>query len=201
MAFIPVPNCASIVVPYTIGAITMENVFGYRIDGPLDATDVENAGAALAAAYNHLLPAQGTTLEYQDMVMTDEQTETGAQLLYTGMTGTNGTDSSNLLPYQTAGLISWSTDTRGRSYRGRTYLGGFCEAASDGRDVNPTLVGYFDDFAGELIDEGNFVVISRFSGVDPDTHKPIPRDEGVISLITGHTSHPLWRTQRGRATR
>lgn len=201
MAFIPVPGTATVVVPIAIGAITIENVFGYKYSGSFDSSDAAAAGATLAAAYNHLLPAQSTTITYGDMVVTDQASSTGSQFFYTGMTGTHGSDSSNLLPYQTAGLISWTTDTRGRSYRGRTYLGGFCEAASDGRDVNPTLVGYFDDFAGELEADGNFCVISRYELNPTPPPATIPRTTGVASVITGHTSHPLWRTQRGRATR
>jgi len=134
------------------------------------------------------------------VVVTDESVVTGAQFTATTFGTGAGTATTGLLPYQTAALISWSTDIRGRSFRGRTYLGGFCEDFSDGRDVSGTLLTALGLFRDDVVGDGDFAVISRFSGVDPDTHLPIPRAEGLVTPITSGVVHPLWRTQRRRAT-
>jgi len=152
-------------------------------------------------AWTELLGGLSDSWDGVSCVVTDLTTATSPQFTATTFTPLAGTDSTNDLPWQTAALVSWTTGTRGRSYRGRTYLGGFCEDQSDGRDIGATLIAAIEDWRDIILADGNFGVISRYSGVDPDTHLPIPRDEGIISTFTDGTVHPLWRTQRRRATR
>lgn len=201
MPFIPVPDALEVVAQYSIGSIIMQNVFGYAFAGTLDQAQADIIGSVLSTAYGELLGAQKTTVTYDSVTVTDLNTETGAQFIATTFGSGAGTDTAELLPFQSAALISWATGTRGRSFRGRTYIGGFCEDHSSGRDLSTDLKNALADFVTDVLDDGNFAVISRYSGVDPDTGKPIPRAEGIVTPFTSGTVHPLWRTQRRRATR
>ncbi len=201
MPFIPVPDALEVVAQYSIGSIIFQNVFGYAYSSALDQTKTDAIGTVLSAAYGELLGAQKTTVTYDSVVVTELATETGAQFTATTFGSGAGTDTAELLPFQTAALISWGTSTRGRSFRGRTYIGGFCEDQSSGRDIAADLLEALTDFTEHVLGDAGFAVVSRFSGVDPDTGKPIPRAEGLVTPFSFATVHPLWRTQRRRATR
>lgn len=201
MPFIPIPGGYSVVVQYHVGSIIFQNVFGYADNAALTQTKTDLIGGVLATAYGHLLGAQKTTVAYDSCTVTDESVVTGAQFLAGTFNPGPGTDTGELLPYQTAALVSWATGTRGRSFRGRTYLAGFCEDFSSGRDVSGTLITAITAFKNAILADGGFAVLSRYSGVDPTTHQPIPRSSGLATPFTSATVHPLWRTQRRRATR
>lgn len=201
MPFIPVPEAWEVVVRNTLGSIDVVNVFGYHSTDTLDQAAADAVGTVLNNAWEDLLGFLSTGFTMGTVTVTDLSEVTGAQFVATTYGGDDGTDATGALPFQVAALISWRTNTRGRSFRGRTYMGGFCEDFSTGRDVSPDLVTALNGFAGAILADGGFSVISRFSGVDPDTHQPIPRDEGLVTEFTDFTTHPLWRTQRGRATR
>lgn len=200
MAFIPVEDAAEAVVTYHVGAITFQNVFGYNITPPLTSVAAAHIASVLVDAYSELLGAQKTTVEYDSCVVTDVSSITGPQFSPSFVVGP-GTDTAELLPYQSAALISWSTDTRGRSYRGRTYLTGFCEDHSSGRDLSTDLKNALGEFADLIVGDGDFCVLSRYELNPTPPPSSIPRTLGIATPITGSTVHPLWRTQRRRATR
>jgi len=201
MPFVAVPDTYEVVIEGHRDAIIIQNVFGWGSPDTLDQAKADTIGTIFAAAYGELLGATSDSFHWDTCTVTDIATETGAQFIATTFDDLVGTSSANPLPYQTAGLVSWKTNTRGRSYRGRTYLGLFTEAFSDGRTVASGLVDAMDDFATDLITPAEGIsVISRYF-VDPDTHVLTPRDPGFSTRVTDHVSHPLWRTQRRRATR
>jgi hypothetical protein len=49
--------------------------------------------------------------------------------------------------------------------------------------VNDYIAAYGLILTGALADDGVWSVVSRFSGVDPDTKKPIPRTTAVVTPI------------------
>ncbi len=201
MAFIPVTDAAEVDVNFHIGSIAMQNTFGYQISGALTQATTDLAGEAIADAYNHLTGFLGTGVVFDSVVLTDLNSVGAPQYVSAAALPDTGTDANGLLPYQTAALVSWSTAGRGRSYRGRSYLAGFCEDFSTGRDVAAGLITALGLWAGELLNDGNFGVISRFELNPTPPPATIPRAPGFITQLTNYTVHPLWRTQRRRATR
>lgn len=201
MAFIPVTDGLEVVVQgdLTDGGHVI-NVFGYNTTDTLDQTLADHIGSTLHVCYDNIAAALSVSLTYLTCTVRDLREETGPEFEATTFGPITGTDTANLLPYQTAALISWKTNTRGRSFRGRTYLFGFCEDQSNGKFIATDLQDALAVFAEDLVGEGNFAVISRFSGVDPVTHRPIPRSEGIATKITSSSVHDTWRTQRRRAT-
>ena len=207
MAFQPVPDSASIVIE------------GEMADGVtwVQSYNLQNAGGVvvdqtqadlIAANYNTSLIGNdvddllSTTWHALSLTFTDLSTEFGAQ--YTAdLTGCDGLATGNPLPNGAAALISWRTNTRSRNARGRTYFGGFTEADSLGNGLSATLVSNLQDWASQWINDlesyaDNMVVVSRYEGVDPVTHKPIPRAEGLTFPITTALVHPSWKSQRRR---
>jgi len=201
MPFIPVDEGLEIVVQGHRDSVIIQNVFGWKTTDDLDQALADTIGDLLSGAYTELLGATSDSFHWDTVTVTDVRTVDGPQFVATTFDDLQGTDSANPLPYQTAGLISWSTNTRGRSFRGRTYLGLFCEDHSDGRNLSTDLKTAMGDFATVIVESGSFAVLSRFHLNPTPPPNTIPRDPGVATLITGSTVHPLWRTQRRRATR
>lgn len=201
MPFIPVEDGLEVVVQGHRDSVIIQNVFGYNTTDPLDQSLANVIGNVLSDAYSELLGATSDSFTWDSVTVTDVRTVDGPQFTAASFAPLDGTDAANPLPYQTAGLISWGTNTRGRSFRGRTYLGLFCEDHSDGRNLSTDLKAAMADFADFIIDDGNFAVLSRYTLNPTPPPNTIPRVLGIATPITGYTVHPLWRTQRRRATR
>lgn len=200
MPFIETTHGAEVVINCAIGSIPFVNVFGYDIGSTSFTQSVaDSIGTTFNDAFETLDTLITDTMSVGDCVVTDLRTETGGQFIAATFDPTFATSAAQALPFQTAALISWKTDIRGRSYRGRTYLGGNIESMSDGRNLNATLIGALQDFADVIVADGNVAIISRFHGVDEDTGLPIPRDPHIVTPITDYVVHTQWRTQRRRA--
>lgn len=110
--------------------------------------------------------------------------------------GTAGTSAGIELPAQTALVVSLKTGLAGRSYRGRTYVGGFTTTAisDDGTYDRPSgavmvqLGQAFGDLASNLNGDGTpLVVASRSLGTS----------EEVTEILVDNK----WDTQRRRANK
>jgi len=178
-----------------------ENVFGYDAgDVTLGQEQADALSSVFADFYDAVLQSDQFTAT--GITVTDLRTLDGPQFDSTEGFPIVGGTGADPLPLQTCALISWGTSHRGRSFRGRTYLTGFTESDSDGAHIESASHTTISDAAGALLAAvPNLGVISRYSGVDPDTHAPIPRDPGIVSVITSQVTHDLWKTQRRRAPR
>lgn len=180
---------------------TWENVYGF-VAGSTTLTQAaaDDLSAAIAGCYADLLLSN--QYHGDSVTVTDLRTLDGPQFDSTEGWPVTGPQESQPLPLQTAALVSWGTSTRGRSFRGRTYIAGFTEGGSDGAHMLSGDHGSLVDFATEMLTiDPPLGIISRYSGVDPDTGLPIPRDPGIISNVTSFVAHDLWKTQRRRAPR
>src|ERR1041385_1621876 len=93
--------------------------------------------STVANAYEDLRGAMRSTSAWDHVVVTDLRTEGAPEFeSVNGGFPLVGTDSGEDLPYQNAAVITWRTALRGRSFRGRTYLGGFTESFSSGRNIS-----------------------------------------------------------------
>jgi hypothetical protein len=180
---------------------------------------LNQAGAdAWAGAFEDAFDTSGiatylsTDTKIDHIVVTDLDSVGAPQFLgaFDAFAGASGAD---YLPLQTAGMIEWQTALRGRSFRGKTFLAGFTEAASDGAPVAGLLTD-LDALGDALIDAihdtgpptRDLAVVSRFSGsqlVDIGggqiVKRPLPRAEAIATAITGRSSETVWKTQRRRA--
>jgi hypothetical protein len=151
-------------------------------------------------AYSDLQGGMNAGCGYDEVVVTDLRTEGAPE--FTSQAGGFpfvGTDSAQSLPFQTAAVTTWRTALRGRSFRGRTYLGGFTEAFSDGRNPSSTLLTAINEWRDDMLEindtmGGGIGVISR-------RHNKGVRLIGVVNQITSGDVATFWATQRRRAGR
>jgi len=194
MAFQPIPNAGTATVRgvYADGT-KYANVFGVDLlaAGSLTQGDADNVADALATAYNLIDGYWSTDFSLVDVVLTDQRTEGAPEFVSTSSFPIAGDNAGDLLPLQTSAVISWQSQLRGRSYRGRTYLGGFAEQYSDGKVIDSSLMTALQDFADSIVLGGQFVIISRY-------HDKVKRDEGSYTSILAGTPNPHWRSQRRR---
>jgi hypothetical protein len=172
MAFVPATNVLMCEARWTLLGQQVENVTYWLADGePFSVT-----AAAIAAEYQaswvaHLMPLSGTDMSLREMYFTDLTTETSPT--YTVVPGTPivGTGGTPTLPSNISLCISFRTEGRGRSSRGRNYLFGLTEGVVTGNTVSDTYVNaalaFYEDWAAPLAVGGlTQVVISRIAGGD-----------------------------------
>lgn len=171
----------------------VENVWHFDLTVPMTQTVVDAVGDVLADFYNSITGYIFNANTFLVPVMTDIRTETGAQLTYLGGSfPTAGLSGSDPLPGQNAGLVSWGTDFRGASYRGRTYVGGLVESAITSGLMTPATHAALVDAAAYIVASGGFTVLSR-------QHNLAPRAAAVGKPITSATVHTHMATQRRRS--
>lgn len=160
------------------------------------------AGAYVAAWTAELQSSIADTVSIDGIVVTDLRTTTGPSfdLAYT----VPGTETSQLLPGQVAAVVKWKTALRGRSYQGRTYLGGFGEDQSAGQSPSPTCLTAIQDFADALIGglstaNADLSIVSRY---EPNPSPPpgsIPRVTNIRTAVSSAQVDQAWHTHRSRA--
>jgi len=134
-------------------------------------------------------PIATASVILREIVCTDMTSLTGA----TGSVGGDdavGSQIGGTLPGNCSLAVSFRTALRGRSFRGRNYVVGIpIEEMSSIDQVTGAYLGLcktaYEDFLSVIsAAEWTWVIASRFSGVDPDTHDPIPRVAGVTTPVT-----------------
>lgn len=122
-----------------------------------------------------------------------------------GTCSVTGTDASNAMPPQVALVASLRTGIAGRSYRGRLYLAGLCEANNEGIPVAAAVSAiqtYFDDLVASIGSGGassdyEWGVWSKKLGFTaPSTYNLAAGWHPVTSVVV----RSIWNTQRRRAT-
>lgn len=126
MAFIPVPDTTLGVVRFTLGTEEWSNTFWMHRPNftPADQDDIADVldqywGAAMK-------PGLAPGAQYLDTTVYDMNTETGRIVINNDGAGV-GSGTGEALPVSVAMCFTLYTANRGRTGRGRIYLGGFVE--------------------------------------------------------------------------
>jgi len=203
MAFIPVDDGGTVVLHGTgPSGVVYENVLGIQLSGALDQAATDSISDLIATAFDgNISDYLSDTVSYNGITVTDLRTETGPQFDSDEGWPLVGASSGHALPLQTCALITWGTGLRGRSYRGRTYIGGYSETYSNGAHMESAAHTGLADFADGILATNLFGVISRFSGFTEPGHVPVKRDPAIITPFESRIAHDLWATQRRRAPR
>lgn len=190
MPFIPVPTCALVEMRYTNNGQFVENTLWFELGDPPTEGTMSDLTAALLAWYQEdLRPLQSTNCQLREILATSMDSLTGPVFSLVPPTSEFGEQTFNPMPGNVTMAISFRTANRGRSFRGRNYAVGITEAQVDG---NTFVEGFgasyqtaYEDLKEVALGVGwRWVVVSRFSGVDATTHKPIPRAEGLHTPVT-----------------
>jgi hypothetical protein len=193
MPFVPVPNTALVEMRMLLDAQQVENTLYFDFGAtPVigDLTSIANAMITWwESAYSTAIT---TSVELREVVATDLSSATGPQVSISPAVPAFGDLNDAPLPNNVTLTVSFRTANRGRSFRGRNYVVGLGETQVAGNTVAPSVITAFDGIYSQLLASpvaaiATWVVVSRFSGVDPVTGEPIPRVTGIATPIISVT--------------
>lgn len=185
MTFVPNSAVARCSVEYQQGTRPMANVL-YVSSG--DSFDEGLLLSAATLVYNTIaatwLPLLHTTTVLQSVTAYSMASTTAPVASYSPVTPATGEVTGEVLPLQSAAVLTLRTAARGRSGRGRVYISGWGESSSSGSSLTPAaaaaLITAAEAFLAALT-VGSFpwVVYSQFSGNAP---RPIGLDLAVTEV-------------------
>jgi len=191
MPFIPVPNSALVELRYTANGQQVENTLWFDL-GQVPATADLQAlvGATFGWWSDNVKPLQAAAVQLREIFATSMHSADGPIYTFAPSVAEFGTNNQPIQPGNVTLSISFRTAQRGRSFRGRNYAIGLTEPDTEANTVVGTKVtewqaAYFELIALASAAGWTWCIASRFSGVDPVTKKPIPRETGVTSDVTG----------------
>lgn len=149
MAFVPIPNSwrVSLVFQYDDTELLAVNTFGVRDGG---AHTIEEAGvvAGIFATWwsTHIKSLTEPKCALIQINVLDMNDELGVSLEYTTGLPMSGTGDAGSAPQNAAPIVTFRSEGRGRSSRGRNYIVGAGQgfySAGDGTDTNPTVAALY----------------------------------------------------------
>ena len=198
MTFIPTIGCVRVDIQYDLAGQQVHNVIWCKRTSSWTDVQREDLAAAIEDWWN------GTTKTYFPPVMTLQQitvvnqdSDSAPSTAHIVSPAIAGTGSGASLPNGTALVATLRTALRGRSYRGRMYLGGLLDTDAD--DSITVVLGYVTALLTVL---GNlktaiealgavWVVVSKF-------HNNLQREAGVATPINAISMDQYYDSQRRR---
>jgi hypothetical protein len=165
-------------------------LYFYNAGGPAVA-DMNVLGADLEGWWTtNCAPLLPIDVTLREIVLTDLTTQTGLQVTWGISSPVAGTLGQPALPNNVSLAVSFRTDLRGRSFRGRNYIPALTEGQVVNSAVNQSVADdWADAYRAILTVVTNapspyvWAIATRFSGVDSDG-KPIPRVAGGVQPVT-----------------
>lgn len=191
MPFVPVLNTAEAQLVVRLDSQTMENTLFFQLPTDPSAADLLSLGGDLIAWWgDNIAPQVSAAAELIEIVCTSLTSDTSPSVTSVPPVAALGLVSGDFLPTNASLAVSFRTNLRGRSFRGRNYVIGLTESQVTGNHVsNVSVAAYKAAYevllpaGGAFTDDWAWVVVSRFHGVDVN-HKPIPRTAGVRTAVT-----------------
>lgn len=183
MAFIPVENTVSVELRALYFDQRVENVLYFHNQDGVDMAGMADIADHMDTWWNAFMkPLQSTSYVFQEVYVTDLTTAISPTVADTssfGITGANGVSAGQ--PGNVAYCISFRTNNRGRSGRGRNYVTGLTELATVGNEIAPAtktaLITAYEALLTTLPVGWQWVVVSRYLN-------GAPRAEGFVQTIT-----------------
>lgn len=190
-------NAISVRMNWTVANLRQQSqVLHFANPAPIAVNQAlaDNVADACEAALSSsgLRAGLKTTVELTDVAVRDVSVPTSPE--YISAVGMAGTGTTDLLPIQTAMCVTLRTNKAGRSFRGRTYLGGFVEGTSDvggriGSGTRTQGVAFIQGVADNVNAIGGGLELGVLS-----------RTLDEINIVTQILSRDnVWDTQRRRA--
>lgn len=195
MAFVPVPNTVAVDVIYDWDSQTVENTLYFAKEGAWTAADlVSLLNTISTTVQSTLLPLLSNTLKLVRLTAQVIEAADGLFQLLNVSPPATGSGGDRPVPNNVSYAVQFKTGQAGRSFSGRNYVPGILEEDVTSNDLNAgTRVGLLDFYttlgAATAADGFIHVVVSRYSGIDPTTKKPIPRVEGIATDVTAYTTY------------
>jgi len=189
MPFVPVLHTCLVETRMRLVGQKCENTIWVNSEDLLDETALALIATTVKAWWiSDYAPLVSDLVSLEEVTVTDQTTETSGQVSVSGDHELGG-QIGGTVPTNSTFAVSFRTASRGRSFRGRNYIVGVpTEQLAETNVVTSSwaddVVTAYTNLLSQLGDAGfQWVIASRFSGVDPDTGKPIPRETGVITPV------------------
>jgi hypothetical protein len=176
MPYVPAPNVAQVEIVQSLDGQIIENTLYFQASATLTFELMGELATAIVDWWTtEMAPGLSESLTLTSVVVTDLTTNTSPAILIPVVPAVPGEGTSPALPNNVTLCISFRTQFRGRSARGRNYISGLQE--------NQVILSHFDagvaDFftaayqqlqgAGDFVAGLQWVVLSRFTNGDERT--------------------------------
>jgi len=181
--YIPVPACLQANVRWTLDGQQIENVLNFSyLTMSFEAAAPLVAGALDAAWWASMRVQYSGSLVHQSTYIVDLSSQTGPIAVFPQFDDPAGAAAGSAVPSNAALCITHRTASRGRSFRGRTYMSGIAKSVVDNSEVSTGVVSDIVNAFNELrvalaADDINFAVVSRYEN-------KLPRDIGIATYVT-----------------
>src|SRR5690349_16592500 len=196
--FVPVPNVGEFAVVQQLFGQNIVNVYHIKKEGGWTSATLADMCVVLISGYNDdIAPNLSTNLSFVIVRARDLTTAAGAvaEVNFPPASGGDMFIESEL--GSVACAIKHTTGFAGRSYRGRTFVGGIPVDMTNDGFLNPlfvtNIVNAFDALDGRINEAGGtWGVVSKYSGYtqSPPHYKkvPTPRAEGIFTDIINNST-------------
>lgn len=198
MAFIPALNTAKVVLEQLFGSQTMANILYFTLAGGWDEASLTALAEAARDWWIDNMQAHinaGSALTA--VTATDVESETGPSVTVAVSPAEAGALTGAAIPTNCAIVVTFRTAGRGRSSRGRNYIGGLdADQLASNTDMNVPSLGNFTTAYEALSDVevatgATHVVVSYY-------HEKAPRATGLVQPVTAVTADTHLDSQRRR---
>lgn len=203
MPFIPTANTAKVAVRGSFLGETIVNTLWFTFTQGIIASMLDDLNTAVETWFKtYVLTQLSNNYTLTDITATDQSAANGisrTKLVTSGNTGAISTGSN--YPGNVALVVTNLTGFRGRSFRGRTYFGGFRDA-SIGSDGNSVLASVAASLAAAIVPNLVNAVLSVTGTPVPSVVSHYankqPRVSGYSNPIQAATANVAWDSQRRR---
>jgi hypothetical protein len=195
MAFVPVPNTLQVDVLYLLDSQRVENTLYFeRTSGWTLPEIIDWIEQLRTLISEELMPLLNDSIQFIELVARLLDAASSIGYVASVVPPVNGGKGGNCAPNNVSYTIGFKTGLTGRSFRGRNFVPGISSAdIADNTIVSDLRTGLlaFYSLLRTAASESSapWVVVSRYSGVDPVTKKPIPRVTGVTTPVTSVTTY------------
>lgn len=200
MAYVPVEDTVQAELVFEWNGEIVENTLYFLKVGGWTTSGLTTLASSLAAWWIDEL-AVGLTSELllTDVKVTDLSTQFAPSITYPVSPPEAGDILTDSVPNNVAVVVSFRTDARGRSFRGRNYVPGLPESSVNGSTLIDTIDTFFVNAYTALGDVETtnscvHVVVSRET-------LGAPRVAGLATQVTSYQCDRIVRTQRRRLPR
>ena len=167
MDFVPALNTAQVEFRYTVGEQQTENVLYCRSDASMSTARLTSLGGVLHSWWvAHIQNLQLTNTTLRQIYLTDLTTQTGPTFTYTAALPATGNNSGAAAPNNVSLAVSFRTDGRGRSSRGRNFIQAVAKANAVDNQIDSAVADAYVTAYAALptfltADDWTHVIVSR----------------------------------------
>src|SRR4030095_11714876 len=190
MPFVPAANTAGVVLRQTLDSQLVINTLYFELGGGWSAAELTTLAGDVADWWlTNMKPLLSFNLNLNEVSAVDLSSATGPGVTFVVPPPNTGDINVDTPPTQVALCVSFRTEGRGRSSRGRNYVSGIPALLISRNFIQPDFVedvvtAYTAiEFGGSFTSGGVWSIVSRFSGTD-SAGDPIPRATAVVQPVT-----------------